>query len=460
MRARAVEGPSQFDVLDADDYKDMCVQGLTWRSTHDSLTGLEGRHLFLRRTNQLLDRLKAEGRRCVVACFDLDDFTSINDRYGEAVGDTVLSAVAGTINRSLRPTDRAARISGDRFAVVCCGIYDSADAYLMVERLATSIDSLSVDPVSQLTVTVSAGIALSDDDVDSETLLHHAESALRSAKRAGAGSIRFHDQSPSIASHRTNDRHADLRLGIDGGEIVPLFQPIIDLKSGLVKGFEALARWHHPTRGTIGPLDFIPLAERTGEIHRLGRMLLNESCQELAGWIEQGMNSSAVTMSVNVSASQLVNPAFPEQVRTALQTNGLRPSQLVLEVTESALITYERAKVAFVELKELGVQLGIDDFGMGFSSLARVEQLAFDYLKFDKSFIDGVGSPGRSRTIVASLLSLATELDLKVVAEGVETRAQLDYLESTSCQYGQGYFWSGAVHSSIAFEQARLAGVE
>jgi EAL domain-containing protein (putative c-di-GMP-specific phosphodiesterase class I) len=243
-------------------------------------------------------------------------------------------------------------------------------------------------------------------------------------------------------------------MALEYGEIGPLFQPIVDLRSGRVKGFEALARWHHPTRGTIGPGEFVPLAERTGEIGRISRVVLQESCRALRTWADLGLDISAMTISVNVSASELHDPAFADLVHDTVQSYRLSPSQLVLDVTESSLIDYEQAKSLFAALKEIGVRLSIDDFGMGFSCLDRLHQLPFDFLKLDKSFIDGVGNPGRSRTIVAYLLTLAHDLDMVAVAKGVETRAQLDYLDASGCDLGQGYFWSRAVHRSVAYEQA------
>lgn len=456
MRTQVVEVSVPDEGYGAERSIDEISQGPRQLTTHDPLTGIQDRHLFLRSVNHLLARLSAEGKQCALIVLDLDDFSAVNDRFGEATADAILVAVARAITDSVRPTVLTARISGDRFAIACQDAGHGVGAQALVARLLPTLAAIAVDFAPPLALTASAGIAVSDSRCDSEVVVHQAEDALRQAKKSGKGRVRVSDRS-SEALTRQVGRPGDLRCALDAGQIGPLFQPIIDLRSGSVNGFEALARWHHPLRGMVGPDAFIPLAERTGVSRLIDHLVLERACETFQSWIGSGLTPTSITMSVNVASSQLIDPTFPEAVGLVLGEFEFPSSQVRLEITESGLIDDDRARVALAELKQIGVQLAIDDFGTGFSSLARFEQLPFDVLKIDKSFIDGITVSRRSRSVVASIIHLADELGLRTVAEGVETRDQLQYLREVGCESGQGYLWSSAVHPSLAFEQARLA---
>jgi diguanylate cyclase (GGDEF)-like protein len=400
---------------------------------HDALTGLPNRSTFDKKLDQEVEAALQSGRRLAVLCLDLDRFKEVNDLFGHAAGDRALQAVAKRITGLLDDSQMMARLSGDEFAIIVPGLTNPATAGRIAESVLEALQA-AIDCTDQ-PVGTSIGIAICPDDAtDRHALLSHADTALYRAKNEGRGTYRYFEAAMGAAVRERRLLEHDLRNAIPRGELRLAYQPQKCIRTGKVVGFEALLRWKHPTRGEISPAEFIPLAEDTGIILQIGEWVLRTACREAATWKEP------LTVAVNVSAVQIHNANFAHAVHEILFETGFAAARLELEVTETALIRdLNRALATLRRIKILGVRIAMDDFGTGYSSLSNLRAFPFDKIKIDGSFIKSVNLNDQGAAIVRSVLGLGRALNLHVLAEGVETSAELDFLKNELCNEAQGF---------------------
>jgi diguanylate cyclase (GGDEF)-like protein/PAS domain S-box-containing protein len=418
-------------------------EALAHQALHDPLTGLPNRTLLLDRLTQALGRLERSGSTLGVLFLDIDRFGLINDSLGHVAGDQMLLAMADRLRGTLRTGDTLARFGGDEFVLLCEGLVGELEALGMAEEIKQAM----VQPLSwgggELVVTVSTGIATaSSARASAESLLRDADAAMYRAKEIGrAQSAVFARSMRARAIVRLNTE-SSLRRAITEGELEVNYQPIVTLPGTTVSGMEALVRWRHPTRGLLGPDEFIAVAEETGLIVPLGAWVLREAVRQAVIW-QRLPGHCELQMSVNLSARQVAQPDLVELVAEVLETSGLAPRCLELEITESVLMGDAQASIAILSaLKQVGVGLGVDDFGTGYSSLAYLKRFPVDELKIDRSFVDGLGADPEDTAIVRAIVSLAGALNLTPVAEGVETSLQLETLLDLGCGRAQGYLFA------------------
>jgi diguanylate cyclase len=412
---------------------------LAYHATHDDLTQLANRTLFEQRIREATDG-SGPGASACVALVDLDDFKDINDRLGHTIGDAVLTVVARRLRASVRPQDTVARLGGDEFAVLLTDAGSGGSQVL--DRVAATLQQPIHAGGHDLFVAASMGVVDSEGLSDPGELLRRADVAMYSAKDAGKG--RWASYHPDIDQRTAEDAElgARLRTALDRAELHLLYQPIVELPTGRMVGVEALIRWHHREHGLIRPDRFIPVAERNGLIVPIGRWVLAEACRRAALWREIRGGDLPFRISVNASARQLREPSFTADVTAALAANGLRPSSLTIEVTETAVFEGGRALQTLQEVHASGVRVALDDFGTGHSSLGLLRTCPVDVLKVDKSFVEGVTASGEQAVIVAALIGLADGLGLEAVAEGVETAGQAERLYQLGYRFAQGYHFA------------------
>jgi diguanylate cyclase (GGDEF)-like protein/PAS domain S-box-containing protein len=425
---------------------------LTHQASHDALTQLANRSLFGQRTARALADQQAG--LVSVALVDLDDFKAINDRLGHTVGDALLVAVAERLRQCVRRGDTVARLGGDEFAVLL-EHFDADDDRRTAERIIAALAAPLNAAGYQLLVQASVGIAEAEPGVDADELLRRADVAMYAAKARGKGRhMRFDPVMDSLAAERSQ-LGAALAHALERGELHLEYQPIVALPDARVLAVEALARWHHPTRGLVGPDCFIPVAESTGLVGRLGQWVLLEACRRASSW---GDNGDAASVAVNVSARQLREPDFADLVGCALRASGLPPRRLVIEVTETAVFDSEPGLRALRRVRELGVRVALDDFGTGHSSLGLLRTCPVDIIKVDKSFVEGVTGTDEQAAIATSLVQIAAALHLKAIAEGVETRAQAARLHQLGYRYAQGFHFSRPLPATAIDDLVATAG--
>jgi diguanylate cyclase (GGDEF)-like protein/PAS domain S-box-containing protein len=427
----------------------LAEQAMAHQATHDALTGLPNRVMLEDRLQQAIARSQREGTSVAVLFIDVDRLKAVNDSRGHAVGDQLLIAVADRLRGAVRPTDSLARLGGDEFVIVTEGSGHRSSPQRIVERIAAALSQPVQLADIEVPVTVSIGVASVGPNGDASSLLRDADAAMYQAKEQGRNQYVLFDES---LRSRTTERRATeqaLRDGIERGELVVHYQPVVELTDGRVVGVEALVRWHNPVLGWLLPGDFIAVAEDTGLIVELGAMVMESACNEVARWMRVAPEIGPLSVSVNISARQLVRSELVGIVRESLRRSGLPAQQLCLELTESVLLDDALFSArALSELKDLGVQIGVDDFGTGYSSLTYLQRFPVDTLKVDRSFVDGLGGPGSARgdrAIVAGVVDLAHAFGLTTVAEGVETTTQLEVLRELGCEQAQGHYWSQAV---------------
>jgi diguanylate cyclase (GGDEF)-like protein len=410
------------------------------RAMHDPLTGLPNRALALDRLEGALARRRRDGRAVAVLLADLDQFKLVNDSMGHQAGDDLLVALAPRLHDAVRPSDTVARLGGDEFLVVCEQLDGPHEAIRVAERVAQAINQPSVLAAGEHFVSASIGITVAERaDADPADLLRDADAAMYRAKERGRGRYELFDdllRRRVLVRLRTEN---ELRRGIDQGELRVVYQPIVELGDGSVAAVEALARWQHPERGLLDPVEFIPVAEDSGLIGPLGDWVLTTACRDVAGWQQRFPRAEPLLMCVNTSPRQLASPAFPARVADTMDRHGLAPGSLALEITESVLLEEAHAPVTVLaSLREYGLRLMLDDFGTGYSSLAYLRRFPLDVLKIDRSFVAGLDRDEHDAAIVAAIVQMARTLGLTVVAEGVERPEQLERLRELGCDRAQG----------------------
>jgi diguanylate cyclase (GGDEF)-like protein/PAS domain S-box-containing protein len=424
---------------------------LKHRAFHDALTGLPNRLLFQDRAARCLAATRRGGTTAGVLFVDLDDFKVVNDTMGHSVGDELLVAAGTRLTSAVRDSDMAARLGGDEFAVLVENVTDPAAVDAFAERIVRAFDEPFVLAAGAVLSTATVGVATTQDSADVDDLLRHADLALYAAKAAGKRQWRRYQPILSAGMVRRHVVQAALETAVKNSEFSLVYQPIVDLVSGQVAGFESLVRWRHPRWGMMQPAQFIELAEETGHIVPLGSWVLREATTVVAQWVRRLARPEPLYVSVNVSARQFRDPGFVDGVRRVLAESGLAPSSLMLELTESVLLRRdERIHYYLNELKAIGVRLAMDDFGTGYSSLSYLRELPFDVLKIDKSFIDGISTSEQGFALVEGINKIAETLHLTVIAEGIEAELQRDLLVSMGCQFGQGYLLAMPVEADHA----------
>ncbi|MFE3876794.1 putative bifunctional diguanylate cyclase/phosphodiesterase [Kitasatospora sp. NPDC059146] len=422
---------------------------LTHRAFHDSLTGLANRVLFQDRVGHALSRGERSGAVTGVLFIDLDDFKVVNDTQGHAVGDELLVAVSLRVSTALRSSDTAARLGGDEFAV----LVEDASCPSDVDTIAAGVLAVFTEPfklsAGAVRVSASIGVSTTEDSVDSAELLAHADLALYSAKAAGRRQWCHYRPALQTGMVERHEMNENLDSAIAESAFQLYYQPIVDLRTGDLVAFEALVRWPHDQRGMVLPDEFIALAEESGQIVPLGAWVLERAAEEAAAWHSASSAARSATgrpplrVNVNVSARQFRDAGFVDVVRHALDTSGIDPRTLVLELTESVLMRRDdRLRADMAVLGDLGIGLAIDDFGTGYSSLSYLREFPISLLKIDKSFIDGLGLSAQQYALVEGITRIADTLGVQVIAEGIEHPDQRDLLAAMGCPLGQGYLFA------------------
>ena len=431
---------------------------LAHQAFHDPLTGLANRALLRERLQHALARVVRSREPLAVMFIDLDEFKAVNDSMGHDVGDELLKRVADRLRESVRPADTIARLGGDEFAILLEGMFSAAEAPRVAERIIRTFTApfeLDGHPIS---IGASIGLALKDAKEGTEELLGNADVAMYAAKARGRGCYEVYRPELRLARTERIRRELDLQSAVARREFVVEYQPIVDMATGRMSGAEALLRWSHPTRGMIPPADFVELAEETGLIVPLGRWVLREACRQGASWKKAHPDAAPLKVSVNLSVRQFQEPDLVEQVAETLEVTGFPAQDLVLEITESVFLNDSPATLATIQgLKALGATIAIDDFGTGYSSLSYLRTFPIDMLKIDRSFIDGIDRGVEDAALARAIVQIGENLNLRIVAEGIETHEQLQEVRRLGCHEGQGFFL-GTSLSDTAMQELVAGG--
>jgi diguanylate cyclase (GGDEF)-like protein len=415
---------------------------------HDSLTGLPNRAMF---TELLKAEIESSKRRehhmFAVLFLDLDRFKNINDSLGHTHGDLLLVAFAERLERALRPVDTLARFGGDEFAILLSGMQDATDAVRVAQRISEELSQPFVLDKNSAFATASIGIALSSSGYDRpEDILRDADTAMYRAKENGKARCEVFDHAMHARAVSRLQLESDLRQAVELKQFCVYYQPIVCLQSGRLAGFEALVRWNHPRHGLVSPADFIPVAEETGLIVPIGEWVLHEACRHIREAQKIFPSHRSLSLSVNLSARQVAQTDLLDRIKEALAISKLNAHCLKLEITESVVMeNAEAAALMFKQLRALGVQLSIDDFGTGYSSLSYLHRFPLNYLKIDRSFVSRL-TTDNDNAIVRTISTLARNLGMEVIAEGIETEEQYQQLKMLGCEFGQGFLFSHPVN--------------
>ncbi|MBN1172352.1 MAG: EAL domain-containing protein, partial [Micromonosporaceae bacterium] len=429
-----------FTGLDVTERRELSDR-LVSQAFYDDLTGLANRALMIDRTERALARYAQDGRRAAVILVGIDDFKNVNDSLGHEAGDTVLKQAAERLSEGMRGADTAARIGGDEFAI----LLDDAgldQAFPAADRILRALSEPFVIESHEVYVSASAGITTTDCEYgDPSGMLRDADIAMHRAKASGKNRHQAFRPSMRVDAVKRLELHADLQRAMERGEFVVFYQPIVTLVTNRPAGFEALVRWRHPAHGILGPDRFIPLAEETGLVVPLGRRILRQACLQATDWHTRF--SPDLRMAVNMSAKQVADPRFLDDVEAVVAATNMNPARLTLELTESALMAdIELAAKRLKSLRAMGIKVAIDDFGTGYSSLAYLDRLPIDLIKIDRSFVAALDDPTREPMLIRVMIDLAQHLGIPVVAEGIESPTQRDRLQRMGCPMGQGYLFS------------------
>jgi diguanylate cyclase (GGDEF)-like protein/PAS domain S-box-containing protein len=420
---------------------------------HDALTDLPNRVLFNDRLTQAIALAERQGKQLAVMFVDLDHFKKINDSLGHDVGDKLLQSVAARLLACVRRSDTVSRLGGDEFVILLSQVEHAEDAAYSARKILRALATPHIIDNKSLDINVSIGVSTyPTDGQDAEGLMNRADNAMYEAKEHGRNNYQFfrHEMHARLAERQLLE--ADLRCALGRNEFLLHYQPKLGLQTGEITGVEALIRWLHPQRGIIYPAQFVPIAEECGLIVPIGQWVLLEACKQAQAWRDSGLG--VVPVSVNVSASEFGAKDFLSGVRAVLIATGVEPEHLELELTESVLMRdAEAAVVTLVKLKAMGVQLAIDDFGTGYSSFTYLRRFPSDALKLHQSFVQEITADPADAAIVSAMINLGRSLKQRVIAEGVETRAQLKFLQQHGCGEGQGFYFSPPV---VAEQAGRL----
>ncbi len=421
---------------------------LTRQALHDTLTQLPNRALFMERLSYFLSRChRKSGAKSVVFMVDLDRFKLINDSLGHLVGDALLVGIARRLEGCLRPLDTVARLGGDEFGVILDDYENKHDVVQVAKRILEEISRPLVIGAHEVYSGASMGIVFVTGEYQRpEDILRDADIAMYRAKSMGRGRFKVFSRNMHENAVETMSLENDIRQGLAQHEFFVAYQPIISLESGMVTGVEALARWNHPTRGALSPTRFIPIAEESGLIVPLGKIILTQACEDMVSWHKIAPDKAPLLLSVNMSPKQFFQPDLVDSVSYILAKTGLSPTHLKIEITESVILDNAKEVIHKLEtFKKMGIRFSIDDFGTGYSSMAYLQKFPVDQLKIDLSFVRDMHINNDNLEIVRAIIRLAHSLRLNVVAEGVEQSVHKDLLSSMECDFGQGYFFSRPV---------------
>jgi len=412
---------------------------------YDSLTGLPNRTLFHERLEYVLRMARRRESSLAILVIDLDRFKNINDSLGHDIGDKFLQAVADKLKLVTREADTMARLGGDEFALILDGVSSNQDIAKVAEKILHILSKSQTIQGNELISTGSIGISISSAEcLDKDDLIKQADLAMYKSKEGGGNQFCFYNTEMKSRAHHSMSLEKELRQALDNNELVVHYQPKICVKTGDIKGMEALIRWQHPEKGLIPPFDFIPVAEETGLIVPIGKWVLEEACRQTQQWHQQGFEM--LVISINVSVRQFLHIGFIADVCSVLDASGINRQCVDLEITESSTMNSIETSIRILnELRALGVKISMDDFGTGFSSLSFLNQLPLDTLKVDRAFIKNINSQGENGELAKLIIAMAKSLDLSIVAEGVESQAQLNFLKLNECDEFQGYFVSPAI---------------
>ena len=434
---------SQTDVTD----RKLAEKQLAYNAFHDALTGLPSRALFIDHLGQALKHLERIPNYIFAVLFlDLDRFKIVNDSLGHIVGDKLLISVARRLEMSIRKMDTIARIGGDEFIILQDRISDVTDSIRIAERIKRDLDASFYVDGHEVFTRASIGIAISSPDYKRpEDMIRDADTAMYRAKSSGGGNHQLFDRNMHTKVVALLQLENDLRRAVNQNNFVLHYQPIISLESKKFLGLEALIRWPHEKKGLVMPLEFIYLAEETGLIIPMGEWVLRTACAQLRRWQKEFPMNPPLNISVNVSYKQFVQSEIIELVARVIKETGIEPGSLSLEITENNIMKNPDLIAPLIgELKNLRVQVHLDDFGTGYSSLYYLHRFQVDKLKIDRSFISNIEIAGDKLEVLKSIIALAHNLKIEVIAEGIETAEQLNYLRELKCEYGQGHLFSKA----------------
>jgi diguanylate cyclase (GGDEF)-like protein len=421
------------------------MERLLYEALHDSLTGLPNRTKFCEILGEAIESAKSTGKpKFAVLFLDLDRFKIINDSLGHFLGDKLLTEIAQRLKKILRPHDVVARFGGDEFTIFLNEIKSDENVFEVADRLQRGIAApLKIDG-HEIFTTASIGITFFNSSYENpESILRDADSAMYQAKLEGKARCKVFQKAMHTSNINLLQIENDLRRAIERQEFRVFYQPIVDFSTQTVTEFEALIRWEHPEHGMISPLDFIPLAEETGLIVPIGKWVLEEACRQIKIWEKKFLLSNKLSISVNLSAKQLMHSEINESIRQIIVHTNINPRSLKLEVTESMVMANADVALQILsDLCELGIRISSDDFGTGYSSLSYLHRFPFDRLKIDRSFINKMDKDAKSEEIVRTIILLAKNLNMDVVAEGIENEKQLQRLFELGCHYGQGYLFA------------------
>jgi diguanylate cyclase (GGDEF)-like protein/PAS domain S-box-containing protein len=441
-----------FQIQDITDRK-RAEQQLVHDAFHDALTGLPNRARFMEQLEASIKEATRNNEHIFAVLFlDLDRFKIINDSIGHMVGDQLLIGISQRLLKNLRVGDKVARLGGDEFTILLNNIKDATDAIEIADRILKQVAQPFNLGGYETFTTASIGIALfSPDYAQPEDLLRDADTAMYQAKSLGKARYVIFDKGMHVHAMNLLKLETDLRRAIDRKEFFVMYQPIVSLETGRLSGFEALVRWQHPERGLIYPSEFIAVAEETGFIVSIGQWMLLESCRQMRRWQEKLSDDQPLSISVNLSSKQFAHSDLLDQIMRTLDVTGLDPHSLKLEITESIVMQNIDVATGMLEqLRALGVELSIDDFGTGYSSLSYLHRLPIDTLKIDRSFVSHIVESNENKEIVRTIIMLAQNLGMGVIAEGVETRGQVELLRELNCQSGQGYLFAKPLDADSA----------
>jgi diguanylate cyclase (GGDEF)-like protein/PAS domain S-box-containing protein len=419
---------------------------LRHQAFHDDLTGLANRALFEDRLTLALARSRRHASQLAVIFVDLDDFKTVNDSLGHAVGDELLRATAQRLATCLRAQDTAARLGGDEFAVLLEDLSDIDEAWQIAERLRRALEPPLVLNGREIASSASLGLECPAPGAPAAEVLGNADLAMYAAKDAGKGRVARFDPVMRAQLVERIELGSELGLAVERDELLLEYQPLVELETGRITGVEALIRWQHPTRGRLSPDRFIALAESNGQIVAIGRWVLQTACAQLRRWQDETPGADDLHMSVNVSTRQLADPNFPRDVRAAIEAVGIDPSRFTLEITEHLLLDDgDLMQQRLQALKEIGVHLAVDDFGTGYSALSYLQKFPIDVLKIDRSFVSGIDRDPERARLVHGIVEMGRNLRLSVVSEGIEEAGEAALLREFRSEYGQGYLFSKPV---------------